>query len=548
MNKSGINSERDRSPLIKMRKNSKHTSRTNLLTSEHLNSTEGIGTLVILETADKKMSFNIKNDKEFFDKNNINSNLSMAKNSIIALPYIKHNEVPKPNNPNITLPIYTKVDEEEQGIDINIDRKSQKNLSIKSGEVIYLKKTMNNENENEETIEIKEGYEKPIWKDEISPKIFTDREDPNVEKIKKINLNVSKPTPNRENKNSSRVVGVSRGAKEEKTPIRGSPAKILLVSNGRGQYLRQGSDIADDEDSKNFPFRICFICDQFYLKEKTQTADGCEHTFCQKCGKAFFEEKIEQGDIASKCPVYKCPKKIDIEIIKQLVSTKHFCVMEGKDPNEINTGNLFRLTNSQTELLKQNYNNYFNKIDAVKLYTQKHVIDINTNESFFIFNKAKEQFCVKCHEPALYGKSGKFIVKCLNCYHTICKFCMKSFTPDHFEITSFNYCKVYFRKRLKKAGGQVNQKSCKNFGLEILISIATFFLILLGTYKFISIFLSNALCLDLKTQSHTKAKVSFGDIIKIPFFYFFMVLFCTLVTPLIFMLIPYLPVILAALR
>jgi len=36
------------------------------------------------------------------------------------------------------------------------------------------------------------------------------------------------------------------------------------------------------EDSDSFPFRICFICDQFHLADKIFSSEECEHTFCRK--------------------------------------------------------------------------------------------------------------------------------------------------------------------------------------------------------------------------------------------------------------------------
>ena len=272
-------------------------------------------------------------------------------------------------------------------------------------------------------------------------------------------------------------------------------------------------------DSSEIPFRICFICDQFFLKDKINYATDCEHSFCRRCGKGFYEEKIEQGDVTFKCPVYKCEKKVSLDIIINLVSEKHFKSIESKE-EKMN--------------ITKGVNNFI-KMDSVKYYTQKHVLDINTNETYFIYNKAKENFCIKCSEAALYGKSGKYIVKCLNCYHTICKFCMKSFTADHFEISSFNYCKVYFRRRLRK--GYVKEKQfCKNFLFLFLIYIVSYLLICLSIYKIIYVFFSKALGLGLGLGLRNKKNKS---VLKNILYYILLTITYIIITPLFLLCIPY---------
>jgi hypothetical protein len=107
---------------------------------------------------------------------------------------------------------------------------------------------------------------------------------------------------------------------------------------------------------------------------------------------------------------------------------------------------------------------------------------------------------------------------------------MKSYTADHFEISSFNYCKVYFRRRLRKP--QVKEKkTCKTFLFNFLLFIASYLLIWLCVYKYVNVYISKALCFR-KNET---------NIFKVFFFYLFVIVLNLLVTPILFLLIPYFP-------
>ena len=67
---SGTPKDKSKTPIIIMRKNS-------------CGDLSRKGTVVILETSDKKITFNLKNDKEFLDKNNIDNNLNVMRSSML---------------------------------------------------------------------------------------------------------------------------------------------------------------------------------------------------------------------------------------------------------------------------------------------------------------------------------------------------------------------------------------------------------------------------------------------------------------------------------
>jgi hypothetical protein len=256
-------------------------------------------------------------------------------------------------------------------------------------------------------------------------------------------------------------------------------------------------------------FKFCFLCDKLHLSN-TMLMLGCNHAFCQKCGKVYYEDKIEQGDKLLKCPVFKCHKTASFEFLKNLVTERHINLL-GKNQTEPNT-------------------NLDSKFEEVKVYTQKHILDINTNDNFLLYNKIKEQFCQKCTEASLYGRTGKTYVKCLNCFNTICKFCMKIYNYDHLDITSENYCKVYFRKDLKKH--IVKPNKCKLYLLTLGLIIASYFLLFMAIFKHIHKYFKNK-----------KSNIVFSIFYNIIFF-----LLCIFLAPILLMTIPYFPILIHMLR
>jgi hypothetical protein len=535
------------------------------------------GSVIIVESQDRKLTFNVKNDKQFFDKSNIDNNLKIVKSSAninekdnlanstniikpdviedinkenvpIRVPAIeKLNSIKSSNYNKINIPKipnFPILNELSKPVSIQVvsnreEKNSQKNLMLltvtEKDENVKINSNMNHmqssgvvEDEHLEQIE--------------HPNIFSD-ENNETQNIRDDLVNQIFGRNNHKI-NALETDTYQRSSVHESTPathkqkiilIQSSGNRVKILSKDDAEITRQENDheVLAHSDSSEFPFRICFICDQFFLKEKTYTTDNCEHSFCRRCGKAYYEEKIEQGEVSFKCPVYKCPHKASIQMIKLLVSEKHFTSIDQKENGEpsykdtqMNSPNVISFKQ------KHSLNNFVSvtKMDSIKFYTQKHVIDVNSNESYFLFNKAKEFFCVKCSEPALYGKTGKYIVKCLNCYHTICKFCMKSYCADHFEISSFNYCKVYFRRRLRKIPVK-DKKHVKNFLFTWLLFIASFLMICLCVYKYVNVGISKSLC--FKRNESNK--------IKFVFFYFFAFLINIIITPIMLLVIPFFP-------
>ena len=280
-------------------------------------------------------------------------------------------------------------------------------------------------------------------------------------------------------------------------------------------------------------FCFCCICDNFFLKTEIFYADCHIHFFCKKCGKLFYEEKIEEGEKKLFCPIFKCLKPIDINIIKKLVSEEHFKSFQiaTKKITINNNDNKNNFVHDQLLDIK-----FKKEKNQIKKYIQSHVLDIDDNKLFYLFNKSKLTFCPKCKENALFSKTNNKFIKCLSCFSKICKFCLKEFNDKHLFINNINHCKVYFRKKYEKNSNRFlnyTKSNCFNqFLMQILIIIISYFIILFGLYNYIFNFFESIFIVHIK-----KCK----KILYI-FVYFLTIIFSILFSVLILLLIPYFPV------
>ena len=199
----------------------------------------------------------------------------------------------------------------------------------------------------------------------------------------------------------------------------------------------------------------CLICEKLFKINKI-FAPRCEiHLMCRKCIKSYYEENIENNNFLLKCPFTKCKEDIDFEILKTIISPIHceMIITHQKKPKD--NSNIYNLNNNSIsnsigkELILKDTKLIFNtkiKSENLKLYSQNHVIDINSNEKLYMYNKNKDIYCQKCLNPTLFTKINGYFIKCLNCQYRLCKYCLREFTDFHMDIMSANHCKVYYRK------------------------------------------------------------------------------------------------------
>lgn len=350
----------------------------------------------------------------------------------------------------------------------------------------------------------------------------------NESKTKDITNEVTKVIA-KETATSKRILTDSRIADiadiESKSSI--SSNRLFLKDTSRANQIIKETDKDEDKGLSilDINYFQCYLCDQYFREDKLLIKIKCPHKFCYRCGKMFYEEKIEGGQFHNfKCGAFRCQYIIDDSIIYQLISKNHLKVIEEKKATQLEKNSE---QSKHEEIIDCNskLKNYFKDKKAIflEIYSQKNVLDINSNELFYQYSKNKQLICPKCKEMALYGKNGCHFIKCLNCFARFCKYCLKSYDPIHMDIISNNHCKVYYRKAFKRT---LRKGKC----LSKLIFII---LILIGGF-----FLISTVFLNQAQKSLRKKNLC----LKILFFLFNLILFL-IAFPISFLIIPYFPVI-----
>lgn len=228
-------------------------------------------------------------------------------------------------------------------------------------------------------------------------------------------------------------------------------------------------------------YQKCLICNKGFSKHSMINTKNCDHFLCRRCAKNYYEEKIEQGLSLLKCPVMPCCCYYEVTMMNYIISDNHYKLLLNEDRKSMYSKSKYNENNSNSYLFE---NNIFanTQVKNIKIYNQKHVIDINSNETFYKYKRTKAEFCPKCNEKALFGKSGAHFVKCLNCFYTMCKYCMKEFKESHLNINSPDHCKVFYRldKEIKLSA----KHNCFiNFLLQIFLVIVSYLILFGGLYK-----------------------------------------------------------------
>ena len=247
--------------------------------------------------------------------------------------------------------------------------------------------------------------------------------------------------------------------------------KSLQLLNNREKHIKQESKFSNKNNNNNLiedsnrivraqiddnKRKNCFICEKLFKESKLISPRCDKHIMCRKCIKSYYEEIIENNNFLLKCPFTKCNEDIDFNILKTIISPIHYEMIINKQKKiKDNSNNLYNLNNNSNnnslgkELILKDTKLIFNtkiKSENLKFYSQNHVIDINSNEKLYIFNKNKDIYCQKCLNPTLFTKINGYFIKCLNCEYKLCKYCLREFTNFHMDIMSASHCKVYYRK------------------------------------------------------------------------------------------------------
>ena len=266
--------------------------------------------------------------------------------------------------------------------------------------------------------------------------------------------------------------------------------KVVTTLTENGNLINH---VNDDEDyiihrsiNENLTSRItssCLICEKIFPKSNLYSSSTCAHDICRKCIKLYYEDKIEDGIIDNfKCPIYSCRGHFSESLIRVFISSKLFnTAISKKDQCNGSKNN----NNSLSET----------SVDTVKMYQEQHVLDVNDNKTFFLYPKEKLNACQRCKKEALFGKTNYYFVKCLNCQMKMCRWCLKEFDDEHFDLMKAKHCRVYFRNPVEDEKECKCTKSCIcKYLCELFFVIAGFFMMFIGGFCYISSCVNYVLC------------------------------------------------------
>lgn len=219
----------------------------------------------------------------------------------------------------------------------------------------------------------------------------------------------------------------------------------------------------------------CLICDKNVHKDYVFCLK-CDHKFCYRCSKHFYEKKIDDRVRRLKCPVHKCLEFLSRDNLYHVISNVHYDTYVSYDNETLKFD-----SETQVEPLSSNRTLH-------RAYTEKHILTFASTNSHLDLDKVKQTFCIFCKEPSLYTRTYRNYYKCLNCFKTICKYCQKPYTMNHLVYQKEkNWCRVYFKRLNSNIDFRKATISLvKKFLYECLFIIASYFLTLIWVYIQIS--------------------------------------------------------------
>ena len=282
----------------------------------------------------------------------------------------------------------------------------------------------------------------------------------------------------------------------------------------------------------------CFICEKIFKMNKIFVPKCLIHYICIKCIKSYYEEKFENNNFSLKCPDANCNQEFDFNILKDIISLNH-CEMFLNNPQEDKNNNIninnYNNNNTKEMFLKDSkilFNSKMNN-ENIKIYSQKHVLDINSNEKLFMYKKNKDIYCYKCLKPTLFTKINGYFIKCLNCHYRICKYCLKEFNEFHMDLLSKDHCKVYYRKEDFLDYYLQKKKKIILYLIQLFYVIAMYYLMFAGVYFLVFTFL--------------KKPIKFNFLRLLYYFFISLISFLILIicSPFLIIIFPFFPIIIS---
>ena len=238
----------------------------------------------------------------------------------------------------------------------------------------------------------------------------------------------------------------------------------------------------------NYIYKTCSICEHALPISKLFVAECQQHFLCRKCAKNYYEDIIENGSKEMLCPFIKCGQPVDLESLEGIISKEHYNILVNNTKNIGHSHTKFYNTKLKTSYDQEN----------LQLYTKKHVLDINTNKSFFEYNNIKDVYCPNCYTDSLFSKTNTNFFKCLYCECKRCKYCLKDYDTRHMDTVSPDHCKVYYR--FDEEEMKDSKKIFYLYFLQLFFVLATYYLCFVGAFLFLRKLSYYMLC--IKTGSN----------------------------------------------
>ena len=402
-------------------------------------------------------------------QNEIQSNRNIDNNESINNK--KNNEIKNNNffNPSNKIIDQSSIIENSDGNNLIDENTSKKNIIKKEKKKEKLKNIdNNNDNKNSEKNLIDDNTSEnknlipiiPILKKSSKninlKELATKEPDLNENTKKKVSININDPHKNV----SSSITGLNNLPLNQNFNSNSALNNSNIntnnsINNSNRVFFKAYQSIQKD----------CYICEKPFYFVKLYYAECGLHFLCRKCLKNYYEDYLEQKNFSKilKCPCAQCDKIMDYEkIVKDIISESHQKIYENHLEGKIGDkeGDCSLDTN-------------------LKLYTKRHVLDINNNKNIYMFKKSKDRYCPRCLRPYLFSKTNNNFIKCLFCNLKICKYCLKEYTSKHLNLLDEDHCKIRFRRDLDEP----EQNNCFiKFLIEVFFVIATFILIFPGIF------------------------------------------------------------------
>ena len=300
-----------------------------------------------------------------------------------------------------------------------------------------------------------------------------------------------------------------------------------------------------DKTNSNSPLDKCLICERKFSDMNLCCPECNIHFFCTKCLKYYCRELIEKGIKKMKCPIANCNYDIYEQFLKSVLSKEYsqllFKKLKPLKNEEKMSVDEDGISRSKYKIFnKKIKHNSEDKSINIRLYNNKHVIDVNSNMMLYKMRKYKNEYCPNCHEATLFCKIDTIFHKCLNCGFKVCKYCNKEYTKTHLIINYPGHCKVYYKK---KEDIEIKINNGNTFLIQLFYTLSMFYIIFAFCYLSIYNFFKEILKITKKNKSNIiliiiwRIKDIFNILISI-------ILFAT-IFPFLFVWTPFFPIIIS---